>query len=110
MEEALDAGEKILDLTHRLNSTWFIKASLGHNLFEIASTSSKLEARAERYFKDSLKVWQIIAPYSEMTKTLENLWEHLDQFKMIPKTEKIKAVKESFSHYVNNGMHGMMRP
>ncbi len=110
IEEALAAGDKILDLTHRLNSTWFIKASLGQNLFQIASASSKTEARGEKYFKDSLKVWQIIAPFSEMTKTLETLWQNRDFFKMMPKTEKMKAVKESFSHYVKNGMHGMMQP
>ena len=77
IDEALAAGEKLLDIHRRLNITW---AYLGHTYYllsEVAVAKSELLPKANEYIRSAVELFRKICPYSEMkTKKYEKLMEH----------------------------------
>jgi len=79
IEEALAAGEKLLDIQRRLNISWTSVGITEINLFNIAVQKSETRSRAEQYIRSAVELFRNICPYSEnMTKVMERLPEHPD--------------------------------
>lgn len=67
IEDALNSGEKLLDIQRRLNLSWICKTGTELYLFQIAVRSRKTLDQAEPYIKAVNQVYSIICPYSEST-------------------------------------------
>ena len=77
IEEALAAGEKLLDIQRRLNISWTSVGITEINLFNIAVKKSETRSRAEQYIRSAVELFRNICPYSEnMTKGMERLLKH----------------------------------
>ena len=76
-EEALAAGEKVMDIHRRLNVSWTYLAIMGVNLFMIASSRSDTFPRAKEYILSTVELFRKMCPYSEKrTKAYEKLLEY----------------------------------
>ena len=79
IEEALTAGDKLLDIHRRLNISWAARGTTYYNLFSIATRSSVTFPRAKEYLRSAVEIFRKICPFSErLTKTYEKLLEQLD--------------------------------
>jgi len=74
IEEALEAGEKLIGILQRLNVSWEPIGDMNYNLFRIAVRKSETLPRAMSYIRSAVELYQKICPYSEQrTKKLEKL-------------------------------------
>ena len=72
IEEALAAGEKVIDILRRLNVSWQAIGLVNYNLFCIAVRKSDTLPRAKEYIQSAVDIYRKICPYSEkLTKTFE---------------------------------------
>lgn len=77
IEEALNAGEKLLDIHRRLNVSWINQGFTQYLLFRIAVQKSETIPRAKEYIRSAIELFGNICPYSErITKKFEELLEH----------------------------------
>jgi len=72
-EEALLAGEKLLDIYRKLNLSWTQRASINFDLFQISLMKRKTFSKAQRYIKVTLQIYKAICPNSKFTKRYERL-------------------------------------
>jgi len=80
IEEALAAGEKLLDIHRRLNKSWFYRSQAEYLLFKVSVTMSKMLPRAKEYIRSAAELFGKICPYSErFTKTYERLIKHPEE-------------------------------
>ena len=76
-EEALYAGEKLLDIYRRLNIFWVYQGLMDYNLFRIAVARSKTLPRAKKYIQSAVELFRKICPYSEeLTGFMGELLDH----------------------------------
>ena len=76
-EEALAAGEKLLDVYRRLNVSWVYRGFTEFNLFRIAVMKKETLPRAKQYIQSAVELFRKICPYSEkLTKSMEQVLEH----------------------------------
>ena len=76
-EEALAAGEKLLDIYRRLNVSWVYRSYTEFILFQTAIADSAMLPRANEYVRSAVELFRNICPYSErLTKKYEKLMEH----------------------------------
>jgi len=64
-EEALAAGDKLLDIHRRLNISWIYRGFTYSILFRIAISRSELLPRAKEYIRSAVEIFSQIFPYSE---------------------------------------------
>jgi len=77
IEEALDAGEKLLGIYRSLNLSWIYRAHTEHLLFRIAVRKSETLPRAMEFIRSAAELFDKICPYSErVTKMFEKLWKN----------------------------------
>jgi len=77
IEEALVAGEKLLDIHRRFNISWIYLGVANYNLFRVAFMKSECLPRAKEYIRSAVELFRNICPYSvEYTKQMEKLLEH----------------------------------
>ena len=77
IEEALAAGDKLVDIHRHLNVSWLIQVDVNYNLFRVAVMKSKTLPRAKEYIRSAAEVFRKICPYSEkLTKSAEKLLDH----------------------------------
>jgi len=77
IEEALAAGDKLLDIYRRLNASWIYRCHAEYLLFRIAVCKSETLTRAKNYIRSVVELLRKICPYSESkTKKYEKLLEH----------------------------------
>ena len=77
IEEALEAGDKLLDIYRRLNVSWESLGRMKYLLFEVAIWKSKTLPKAKEYLRLALVLYRTMCPYSEKcTKKYEKLLEH----------------------------------
>jgi len=89
LEEAIQAGEKLIEIDRLLNTSWSQRANFYENLFEISIGSKKTITKAQRYLLSSLEIRHIIFPYSEKsTLRLEEYLQHPEKHKDYLKTER----------------------
>jgi len=89
LEEAMQAGEKLIEIDRLLNSSWSQRANFYENLFEIAIGSMKTLPKAQRYLLSSLEIRHIIFSYSaKSTLRLEEYLQHPKKHKDYLKTER----------------------
>ncbi len=78
IEEALAAGDTLLDIHRRLNVSLVYRGTTDFNLFRIAVMKSETLPRAKQYIQSAVELFRKICPYSEnLTKRMERLLEHL---------------------------------
>ena len=76
-EEALAAGEKLLDVYRRLNVSWVYRGITEFNLFRVAVMKTETLPRAKQYIQSAVELFRKICPYSEkLTKSMEQFLEH----------------------------------
>ena len=79
IEEALVAGDKLINIHRRLNVSWAPRGMTFYNLFRIAIRSSVTFPRAKEYLRSAIEIFRKICPYSEsLTKKYDKLLERLD--------------------------------
>ena len=100
IEEALKAGEKLLEIDMELNIVpWSQRAVIYFNLFEIAMPVSKL--RAQKYLEKSLELDKIVAPFCQQTGVCEKLLKELDEIDQdYSKKEKMDIVIKKYSSLI----------
>jgi len=77
IEEAVVAGEKLLNVHRRLNISWIYRGYTDYILFLIAIRKLDTLPRAKEYIRSAVELFRNICPYSErLTKTYEKLLEH----------------------------------
>ena len=77
IEEALSAGNKLLDIYRRLDAPWFYRGFLEYLLFQLAVRKSDTFHRGNKYIRSAAEVFGKICPYSErQTKKCEKLLVH----------------------------------
>jgi len=77
IEQALAAGNKLLDIYRRLNASWFYRGYREYLLFQLAIRKSETLPRAKQYIQSAVELFRNICPYSERyTKTFEKLLDH----------------------------------
>ena len=77
IEEALAAGDKLLNVHRRLNISWVYLGITMFDLFEVAVRKSEFLPRAREYLLSAAEIFGKICPYSEKyTKRVELLLEH----------------------------------
>ena len=77
IEEALAAGDKLLDIHRRLNVSWVSLGNTYYNLFRVAVAKTETLPRAKEYIQSAVEIFGNICPYSEkLTETFEKLFEH----------------------------------
>jgi len=102
VEEALKAGERVVEIHEQLNISWVPKTSIRNLMADVAVSSSRTEERAKKYMKEALKVLKIISPYSEKTKMQEELLEGLEEYFISAPTEsKMSMMVNSFSEMLS---------
>ena len=65
IEEALAAGDELLDIHRRLNISWAHRGTVDFFLFQIAVSMSKLLPRAKEYIRSAVELFSNICPYSK---------------------------------------------
>ena len=79
IEEALAAGDKVIDIHKRLNVSWSALGNTYYNLFRMGICSSRTIPTAKEYLRSTIELFRKICPYSEKkTKLYEKLLEHPD--------------------------------
>jgi len=85
IEEALEAGDKLLDIYRRLNVSWESLGRMKYLLFEVAIWKSKMLPKAKEYIRSALVLYRKMCPYSEKyTKKYEKLLEHPEKHPNYP--------------------------
>lgn len=80
LEDALETGEKLLEVYERLNISLGMRAALLFTLFEIAVSSSRTVERAQSYIQSSVNLRRMIAPYSTDTQRVEGLLKRPESY------------------------------
>lgn len=75
-EDALLAGEKLVDIQTTLNVSWLDKARTNFFCFQIALQRRKTLQRARKHIQAAYDVYKTICPYSENTLKYERLLDH----------------------------------
>ncbi len=78
IEDALEFGEKMLDIQKRLHSSWVCLAGTEFYLFQVALRKKKTMTKAGPYIKAVVDVYKTISPYSEKTQKYERILNHPD--------------------------------
>ena len=79
IEEALAAGDKVIDIHKRLNVSWWALGSTYYNLFRMGICSARTLPMAKEYLRSAVELFRKICPYSEKQfKVYEKLLEHPD--------------------------------
>lgn len=103
LDEAMKAGERVLEIHGQLNLSRTGKASVHNFMFELAVCSSRTEERAKKHLEESLKVVRITAPYSEKNMAQEELLKNLEEYlKCMSKKSKMSSMISSFSSVLSN--------
>jgi len=77
IEEALAAGDNLLDIYRRLNVSWEYLGRTEYLLFQLAVQKSETLPRAKQYIRSAVELFRKICPYSErLTKKYEKLMGH----------------------------------
>ncbi len=77
IEEALDAGDRLLKIYRRINVSWESLGRMQYLLFEVAVWKSETLPKAKKYIRSATEIFRKICPYSEKhTKKYEKLLEH----------------------------------
>ena len=77
IEEALAAGDNLLNVHRCLNLSWMYLGITMFDLFQIAVQKSEYLPRAKDYLRSAAELFRKICPYSEKyTKRVEMLLEH----------------------------------
>jgi len=76
IEEALESGEKMLDIQKCLHNSWVCIAGTELYLFQVALRKRKTIAKAIQYIRSVVDVYKIICPYSEYTQKCERMLNH----------------------------------
>ncbi len=80
VKEALEAGDKLLDIYRRLNLSWEYLGRAEFSLFQIAIQKSEFVPRAKEYIRSAAELFGKICPYSErLTKKYEKMLEHPEE-------------------------------
>ena len=81
VEEALAAGDKLLDIHRRLNISWAQRALAENLLFKVAAAKSMFLPRAMKHIRAATEILQKICPFSEsITKKCEKLLEQPETY------------------------------
>ena len=98
VEEAIAAGEVVIESYEKLGVCWYTEARLHYNLFELGVASSKTLSRALKHLESCLKIRRIIAPFSEeQTLSLEELLKNPGKHPSYLGIDKKKAIEKQFS-------------
>jgi len=105
LDEALKAGEELLEIHHQqINMSWIQRALLQFYLFELAIANSDTN-RAQSHLLASLEIYRTIAPYSLMRERVEENWEELSspngEFKKCSVEKMLSVVKKTFASRLN---------
>ena len=74
---ALDAGEKLLDIQRRLGVFWMYIGDTYIKLFRVALKNVDVLPRAKHYLQSAVEIFRKICPYSaSLTKHFEEVLEH----------------------------------
>jgi len=74
IEDALKAGDRLLEIEKELNFSWNLRAIINWDMYEMAVASEKMDdARAKKYLQNYLEINKIMAPYSKYTEPCELL-------------------------------------
>jgi len=76
IEEALEAGNKLLEIQRKLNVSWTCRAEMELQLFKIAVRSSKTMEKRGEHIEAALEIGSTVCPYSEVTKKYEKFANH----------------------------------
>lgn len=96
-EEALAAGEKLLDIHRRLNLSMVYRALTEYLLFQIAVMKSETLPRAKEYIRSAVELFRKICPFSEsQTKKYEKLLEFPESHPNYKKIDKMTSDVERF--------------
>ena len=101
INEALEAGDKLLKIQGELNPSWTQRFVYNFYLFEIAMGTCETEAKARQYLRSALYVSKILYPYSEDNKMYELLSNHPETHKYHPYENKLSMVMHKFSFVLN---------
>ena len=93
IEEALTAGDKLLDVYRRLNVSWAYRGIATYDLFGVAVMKSEFLSRAMEYIRSAAELFGKICPYSEdSTKKFEKMFQHPEMHPNYMKIDKEQAV------------------
>ena len=107
VEEALVAGEKLLDIHRRLNVSWIYEGGTNFNLFRVAVRKSETLPRAKDYIRSAAELFGKICPYSEsQTKKFEKLLEHPETDPDYMLIDKMRE-RDVLSNFMENVLSGL---
>jgi len=76
VDEALAAGDKLLDIYRRLNLSWEYRGYTEFHLFQVSIQKSGTIPKAMEYIRSAIQLFGNICPYSErITKKFENMMQ-----------------------------------
>jgi len=103
MEEALEAGDKLLDIHRRLNISWEYICNMNVFFFKLAVMKSELLPRATDYLKSAVELYRKMCPYSEKyTKKYEKLLENPEKDPDYSKIDHmVRVLSERFGTGLN---------
>jgi len=100
IEEALTAGEKLLDVHRRLNVSCVDRGFTEFRLFQIAVQKSETLPRAMKHLRSAAELFGKICPYSErLTKKFEKLLKHPELDKNYLLVDKMQNVSNSMGRF-----------
>ena len=103
-EEALEAGEKLLDIHRRLNVSWVYRGYAYFNLFHTAVMKWETLPRAKEYIQSAVNLFRNICPNSErLTKKCEKLLEHPDTNPFFMAIDRMQP--SDFMEFFRNGVN-----
>ena len=76
IEEALESGEKMLEIKKCLHNSWVCLAGTELYLFQVALRKRETMDKAMQYIRDVVDVYKTICPYSEYTQKCERMLNH----------------------------------
>ncbi len=92
-DEAMKAGEKVLETVGQLNISWADKAYVHFLMYEIAMTSGKMKEKAKKNLEEVYKKDRITSPFAEKTlaqgnvlKNFEEVFSYQKRTKILPST------------------------
>jgi len=75
-EEALEFGDKFLNIQRLLDVSWLKRVETEYHCFQIALMRQETLCRAKEYLSNVFRFYKANCPYSLFTKTCENLLKH----------------------------------